>query len=138
MRAYFHRMNMGQDLDTELARLHALARRLDAPVTVLGTRITIGIDNIVGLVPMVGDVAALMPSLYILWKAHRLGATPGGLALMIGNLAIDLLVGMVPVAGDIFDILWNANLRNVAILERNIARRGLRARTVSRPELAAP
>jgi hypothetical protein len=40
---------------------------------------------------------------------------------MAGNVALDAAVGAVPLIGDIFDFVWKANLRNVALLERHLA-----------------
>lgn len=132
MRPHVKGMNIDeQNLDQELQALRALARRLDALVRIPGTRLTLGFENILGLVPVVGDVLALAPSLWIVWKARALGATPGGLAAMVLNILIDMVIGMVPFLGDLFDIAFNANIRNVAILERNIAARAARAKPVA-------
>lgn len=123
--------NIQQDLDTELQNLKRLATRLDALFAIPGTRINIGLDNILGFVPVIGDAAALAPAIYLVWKARKLGATPGAQVLMVGNLALDFAVGAIPIVGDAFDILYNANLRNVAILERNLSTRTARAMTVN-------
>ncbi len=124
-------MNIQQDIDTELAKLKTLATRLDALFTIPGTRINVGLDNLLGFLPVVGDIAALAPAAYLVWRARQLGATPGAQAMMAGNLTLDLVVGSVPIIGDAFDILYNANLRNVAILEQNLAKRTSRAMTVN-------
>ena len=44
-----------QDLDTELSRLRTYARRLDALFRIPGTRLTVGIDNLLGFIPVIGD-----------------------------------------------------------------------------------
>ena len=124
-----------QDIDTELAHLKLIARRLDALFHIPGTRLTVGIDNILGFIPVIGDAAALAPALWLVWKGRQLGATPGAQIVMLGNLAIDVIVGSVPLIGDLFDIAFNANIRNMRLLERNLNRRTARAQAVVRTEL---
>ena len=121
---------MFQDLDHELRELRRVAWRMDALFFVPGTNLSVGLDNILGLIPVVGDVLTVTPSLYIIWRARQLGATPGALAYMLGNVALDVLVGMIPIVGDLYDVWWNANIRNVRLLEKNLARRADRAREV--------
>ena len=123
-------MNIEQDIDFELARLRRLAQRMDALFTIPGTRITVGLDNIVGLVPVFGDLAALLPGLWMIGRARRLGASPGVLVYMVLNSLADFAVGLVPIAGDLFDLLYDANMRNYKALEVNLNKRAARAQTV--------
>ena len=125
-------MNIGQDITFEMARLRETAANMDALFRISGTRITVGLDNILGLVPVAGDAAALLPSLWIIWQARQLGATRGALAYMVMNTGIDFIVGSIPIVGDLFDVAYNANVRNVAALERNLERKASVAREVNR------
>ncbi len=133
LNAYVNQMNIHsqQDLETELSRLRTLATRLDALFTIPGTRINIGLDNILGFLPVVGDIAAFVPAAWLVWRARQLGATPGAQVVMAGNLVLDLTIGSIPIIGDAFDILYNANLRNYALLETNLAKRTARAQTIN-------
>ena len=125
-------MNIEQDITFEMARLRKTAANMDALFRIPGTRITVGLDTILGLVPVVGDAAALLPSLWIIWQARQLGATRGALAYMVMNTGIDFIVGSIPIVGDLFDVAYNANVRNVAALERNLERKASVAREVNR------
>ncbi|MFY0633097.1 MAG: DUF4112 domain-containing protein [Vannielia sp.] len=127
----------GPAIDAEIAALHRLARRMDAIFRIPGTSVDVGLDTFLGLIPVVGDTLAAAPSAYIIYKAHRLGATPGALAYMGFNMALDWSIGSIPVIGDIFDAAYNANIRNVSLLEKNLAKQAARARDVSarRPEI---
>lgn len=107
-----------------LDRLRTIARLLDARFGIPGTGLRFGLDSLLGLIPGLGDGAMALVSLYILVEAHRLGVRPVTLARMTGNVALDLGLGAVPVLGDIFDFFWKSNLRNVALLERDLARLG--------------
>lgn len=123
-------MNIEQDITFEITRLRKTARRMDALFTIPRTTITVGLDNILGLVPVVGDTAALLPSLWIIWQARKLGATHGALAYMLLNTILDLVIGSIPIIGDIFDVIYNANIRNVAALEINLHRTAAKAKEI--------
>lgn len=128
-------MNISHDLDTELHNLRRVAWRMDALFFIPRTNLSVGLDNILGLVPVVGDVATLAPSVWIVWKARQLGATPGAIAFMSANLLADVLIGSIPIVGDLFDIYYNANIRNVRLLEKNLGQRAGRAKDISVREL---
>jgi hypothetical protein len=103
------------------ANLRALARLLDAAVTIPGTDIRLGLDSVIGLVPGVGDLAGAAMSGYIVLASARMGAPAPVLVRMVANIAVDSVVGSVPLLGDLFDVGWRANLRNTELLERHLA-----------------
>ncbi|MBY6204520.1 DUF4112 domain-containing protein [Halomonas denitrificans] len=102
-----------------LARVRQLARLLDSSISLPGGY-RIGLDGLIGLIPGIGDAAAASISAYIVVQAARMGASTTTLIRMMGNILLELLVGIVPVLGDLFDFVWKANNRNVALLERNL------------------
>ena len=102
-------------------RVQILARALDSAIRIPGTRITFGLDSIVGLVPGAGDLASALLSGYIVVASARMGVPPSVVARMILNLGVDTLVGSVPLLGDLFDVGFRANLRNAALLDRHLA-----------------
>jgi hypothetical protein len=104
--------------EQRLARLDAVAKLLDIAFIVPGTKIRYGIDGIIGLIPVVGDVIATAFSLWLVREARALGAPWHVTARMLGNVAVQGVVGMVPVAGDAFDVMFRANIRNVRMLRR--------------------
>ncbi len=104
--------------------LEQLSHLLDDCFVVPGTGIRFGIDGLIGLVPIAGDVLAGLLSSLIVIAAWFRGAPPVLLARMLGNLALDVGIGMVPVLGDAFDIAWKANRRNYALLSRHLAEPG--------------
>jgi hypothetical protein len=104
--------------EQRLARLDAIAKLLDIAFILPGTNIRYGIDGIIGLIPVVGDIIATALSLWLVREARALGAPWHVTARMLGNVAIQGVVGTVPVAGDAFDVLFRANIRNVRILRR--------------------
>jgi hypothetical protein len=104
--------------EQRLARLDAMAKLLDIAFILPGTNIRYGIDGIIGLIPVVGDIIATALSLWLVREARALGAPWHITARMLGNVAIQGVVGTVPVAGDAFDVLFRANIRNVRMLRR--------------------
>ena len=108
--------------EQRLARLDAVAKLLDIAFILPGTNVRYGIDGIIGLIPVVGDIIATALSLWLVREARALGAPWHVTARMLGNVAIQGVVGAVPVAGDAFDVLFRANMRNVRLLRRWIDR----------------
>ena len=104
--------------DPDLRRARALARILDTAIGIPGTKIRIGLDPILGLVPGAGDVAGAMLSAYIVLIAANKGAPRPVIWRMLGNIAVDTALGSVPVFGDVFDVAFKSNIRNVELLER--------------------
>src|SRR5471032_2223716 len=104
--------------EQRLARLDALAKLLDIAFIVPGTKIRYGIDGIINLIPVVGDIITTAISLWLVREARALGAPWHVTARMLGNVAVQGVAGIVPVAGDAFDVLFRANVRNVRLLKR--------------------
>jgi hypothetical protein len=109
-----------------LARLEALAKLMDGAFVIPGTTIRFGLDGIVGLVPVAGDMLAGLVSTYLIWEARQLGAPGWLIARMLANAFLDTAIGAVPVVGDAFDVLFRANMKNMALLRRHLEKKGLR------------
>jgi hypothetical protein len=104
--------------EQRLARLDALAKLLDVAFIVPGTNVRYGIDGLIGLIPVIGDIITTAISLWLVREARALGA-PWHLTMrMLGNVALDGVVGIVPLVGDAFDVMFRANVRNVKLLHR--------------------
>ena len=104
--------------EQRFARIDALSKLLDVAFVVPGTNIRYGIDGLIGLVPIVGDLLTTAISLWIVREARALGAPKHVVARMLGNVALDGVVGLVPCAGDAFDVMFRANVRNMRILRK--------------------
>ncbi len=99
------------------ARLARLAWLLDSSIPIPGTPFSIGLEALIGLVPVAGDLAGVLLSGYIIKEAAALGASRSILARMALNVALEGLAGMIPFAGDVFDAAFKANQRNVRLLD---------------------
>jgi len=101
-------------------RLIALARLMDSAITLPGVRRGIGLDALLGLVPVAGDVLSALIGLYSVAQARELGASRWLQARMVGNLLVDAALGSVPVAGDVADVFFRAHRRNLELLQREL------------------
>ena len=110
------------DPEQRRERLNKLAWLLDSSIPVPGTGLSFGIEALIGLIPVAGDLIGVAFSAYILKEAQALGVSRAILARMALNIAIEGLVGAVPYVGDLFDAGWKANQRNVQMLNAWAAR----------------
>lgn len=102
--------------DAALDRMRTVARLLDEAVTVPGTDFKVGLDPLLGSVPVVGDAVSAVVSLYIVGESARLGVSYGTLLKMLANVGIDAAGGAIPYVGVVFDAFWKANKWNLELL----------------------
>ena len=110
--------------DRAVAALRKWSVWLDSAFRVPGTRVTFGLDPVLGLLPGIGDFATPLFAALLLVHAVRLRIPRVVQLRMLINAVIDFGLGAIPVAGDLFDFGWKANVRNLALLEKH-ARPGI-------------
>jgi len=110
------------DKEAELARIEGIAVLLDSQFVIPGTEVRFGLDSLIGLLPGIGDVIGLLASLFVLHLLNRLELPRWTRWRMVWNIVIDTLAGIVPVIGDIFDVAYKANIKNVALARRALAK----------------
>jgi hypothetical protein len=111
--------------EQSLARLDALAKLFDSAFVIPGTNIRMGLDGIIGLVPIAGDLISALMSSYLIWEARQLGASRWVIGRMMTNTLIDTTIGAIPLVGDAFDIAFRTNMRNLVLLRKHLARKGM-------------
>jgi len=111
---------IGRDPAAVRQRIEAMEHLLERAFVIPGINRPVGLDAIVGLVPVVGDLVSAALGAYIIWEASNLGLPKWKLWRMAGNVAFDSAVGAVPVAGDVFDLLFRSNTRNLRIVRRHL------------------
>ncbi|MGQ7790871.1 DUF4112 domain-containing protein [Faunimonas sp. B44] len=118
------RMSADDSMSRRMRRLDNLEKWLDRQFYVPGIRMPVGMDGLMGLVPVVGDTAAAAMSAYIVYEAHKAGASNAVKARMIGNVAVDYVLGLIPVVGWVGDFFHKANTKNVRLLKQHLAEKG--------------
>ena len=105
--------------EQRLVALRRLSELLDSAFVVPGTNYRIGLDPLIGLLPMIGDMASPLFTMALLWQSYDLGIPKVVQLRMIFNAGVDALVGSIPVIGDLFDFGWKSNQRNMVLLDRH-------------------
>ena len=93
---------------------------LDEVIRVPGTRIRIGLDPLLGLIPGLGDVVGAFLSAAIVVESLRRGVPKSTVVRIVTNIILDTTIGALPVLGDLFDFAWKSNRRNLDLLERHV------------------
>lgn len=106
-----------------LERVRRIAHWTDNAFRIPGTPWRFGLEPLIGLVPVAGDLLGLALTSYALQQAWTLGAPRPLLWRMVGNAAADFLIGLLPGVGDLGDAVFKANARNLRLLERHLAAR---------------
>jgi len=100
-------------------RIGRVTHLLDELVSVPGTPIKVGLDPIIGLIPVAGDAVAALVGTWVIVEASRFGIPRVVLGRMIVNLVADLGIGAIPLLGDIYDVLFRSNRRNLDLFRRH-------------------
>lgn len=101
-------------------RVEAMEKVLERAFVIPGINRPVGVDSIVGLIPVVGDVATALMGAYIVWEARNLGMSKLQLTRMAANVGFDTALGAIPFAGDIFDFFWRSNSKNLKIIRKHL------------------
>ncbi|MFW5634346.1 MAG: DUF4112 domain-containing protein [Erythrobacter sp.] len=115
-------MPTGTDPASVRQRVEAMEFLLERSLRIPGVKVPIGLDGLVGLVPVLGDVITTLLGAYIVWEARNLGLSKWQLTRMGANVAFDAVLGLVPVVGDAADFFFRSNTRNLKILRRHLDR----------------
>ena len=106
--------------EEKLLRLKRLSHNLDEAFTIPGTKHKIGIDPIIGLIPVGGDLIGGVLSIYIMHAGIRMGMPRTAIVRMFTNVALEFIIGCIPIIGDLFDATWKSNQRNVKLIEDSV------------------
>ena len=111
---------MGNDPQAARMRVEALEKLLERAFHIPGTKIPFGLDSIIGLVPVLGDLITAAMGAYIVWEARNLGMSKWQLIRMTANIGIDTAIGAIPIVGDAFDLVWRSNTKNLRIIKKHL------------------
>lgn len=110
----------GRDPASIRRRIELMERLLERMFVVPGINRPVGLDFLLGLVPVVGDLAATGLGAWLVWEARNLGMSKFQVARMAGNVGVDTLIGLVPFVGDAADFFFRSNTRNLKLIRRHL------------------
>lgn len=110
----------GDDPHSIRQRIEAMELLLERSLVLPGTKYRIGLDSIIGLVPVLGDIVTAAMASYIVWEAKNLGMPRWKLWQMMGRIGFDSALGAIPLIGDAFDLFYRSNSRNLATVKRHL------------------
>ena len=111
---------MGSDPQSVRQRVEALELLLERSFVIPGTKIPIGLDSLLGLLPVLGDLVTAAMGAYMVWEARNLGMSKWQLIRMAANVGVDTAIGAIPIAGDAFDLIWRSNSKNLRIIRKHL------------------
>jgi len=93
---------------------------LEGLIRIPGINRPVGLDVLLDLVPVAGDVVAAAMGAWMVWEARNLGMSKPQMARMLGNVGFDFLLGLIPWVGAIPDFFFRSNTRNLKIIKRHL------------------
>jgi len=102
-----------------LKLIEDISRFLDSQFTVPGTNIRFGLDPILSLLPVMGDLITFLISGALIYTMHNQGASRKVVIKMMMNSTLDAVIGAIPLVGTFFDVFYRSNERNVKLLKEH-------------------
>ena len=103
---------------------------LERSMVIPGTSYQVGLDTLVGFIPVIGDLVTAAMGSYIVWEARNLGMPKWRLWQMMGRIGFDTAIGAIPLAGDAFDVVYRSNSKNLRTIRRHLDRNHPETRTI--------
>lgn len=113
-------LSLGSDPASVRRRIEAMEGLMERSIVIPGLKMPVGLDAVIGLVPVAGDLLAAGLGLYIVWEARNLKMSKWQLMRMAANVGFDTAIGAIPVAGDAFDFFFRSNTRNLRIIRKHL------------------
>jgi len=102
----------------ELLQAQKLANLMDTKIAIPFVGLRFGVDFILGLVPVIGDVITTGIALNIVRLANNMGVPKQLRAAMLRNIVFDFVLGLIPFLGDVIDLFYRSNQKNVRLMEK--------------------
>ena len=116
----FDALPLDKSIAASRQRIEAMEKLLEGVVVLPGINRPIGLDVMLGLIPIVGDIAAAALGSYIIWEARNLGLSKFHMARMMANVGFDAVLGFIPLVGDAADIMFRSNTRTLRIIRKHL------------------
>jgi len=90
---------------------------MDEKFRIPGTNFRFGIDPLLNLIPVLGDISGFVVSIVLVLTMARYGLSRKVLILMLRNIILDSTIGAIPIIGQVFDFAYKSNSRNIRLLK---------------------
>ena len=121
---------IGRDPASVRRRVEAMERLLERMFVIPGINRPVGLDVILDVVPVAGDVIAAALGAWMVWEARNLGMPKWQIARMSGNIGLDFLLGAIPWVGAIPDFFFRSNSRNLRVIRKWLDKNHPASRTI--------
>ena len=111
---------LGRDAASVRKRVEGMEHLLEGLFKIPGTKQRLGLDVILDLLPVGGDVIGAALGAYMVWEARNLGMSKAQMARMFGNVGLDFLLGLIPLVGAVPDFFFRSNTRNLKIIRKHL------------------
>ena len=103
----------------KLRWVEQIAYLLDERFRIPGTNFRFGLDPLLNLIPVAGDLSGFVLSSALILTMAKNGASGKIVALMAINAILDATIGAIPIIGQIFDFFFKANSKNIKLLREH-------------------
>jgi hypothetical protein len=111
---------LGRDPASVRRRLIVMEQLLEGLFVIPGINRRVGLDFVLGLIPVAGDALAAALGGWLVWEARNLGMSKASLLRMTGRVGFDALLGLVPFVGDAADLYYRSNTKNLKRILRHL------------------
>jgi hypothetical protein len=108
---------MQKKLSPKLNWAERVSYLMDEKFRIPGTNFRFGIDPLLNLIPVLGDISGFAVSIVLILTIARHGLSRKVLILMFLNVILDSTIGAIPIIGHVFDFAYKSNSRNIRLLK---------------------
>ena len=113
---------LGRDAASVRRRVEAMEKLLEGMFVIPGINRRVGLDVILDLVPVAGDLVGAGLGAWLAWEGRNVGMSKTQVARMMGNVGVDWALGLIPFVGAIPDFFFRSNTRNLKMIKRHLDR----------------
>lgn len=108
-----------EEQKSQLQSLRKIADLLDTKFTgPFGLKF--GLDPLIGLIPVLGDLITLFIAAYIFVQSIQFGLPVVVHVRMLLNILLDQMIKWIPFLGILLDFAWKSNVRNIRLMEQYV------------------
>lgn len=100
-----------------MLQIEKISILLDSKYVIPRTKIRFGLDPVIGILPVIGDIFSLITSCVLIFAMYKHGPNKEVAIKMLYNAVLDAVIGSIPGIGLLFNIYFKANQRNLVIFE---------------------